>query len=347
MPNSQPVSTSVRTAITPSLWNNIVKDLSRMSSGAGGTITIAAGLLTVNPRAGEGYYLVANEAAAAIDDIDAISTGGSYSQSDGDIVSLRATLGNIAFLKNNTGNILTPNGVDYPITSSRITSLRYTNASVWMVMSEGSRKLGIPTSVYRITVSTSSQDLVPYVATGIKVKQIYIKNTSTTVTALFTLTISTGGIPFVIPINLAPGERWILDFPIYLSPTMKITLLSNITCTAKAVAACEETEGSAASVVVAFTGTSYTQIIAVPSGHSYSIQGFLARNNDVTTETIGIQEQNASAGVIAAESRTLAPDNVWMNGENFVLIGGQFFMACHGTAAKIGTILVSYREVAA
>lgn len=102
MPNSSLLVVKTKASLT--LFNNLVRDAWHLISVTGGTKTIAAGVIVIDPSAGEGHYKIATEGGAASDGLETI-TGGA----DGDIITLEmATAGQVPTLKNGTGNILLP-----------------------------------------------------------------------------------------------------------------------------------------------------------------------------------------------------------------------------------------------
>ena len=87
--------------------NNVRLDAIRLLAMAGANKTVAAGAVTLAPVAGEGFYKIDTEGAAATDDLDTISGGAA-----GDVVALMAvSAARVVSLRNGAGNIVLPGSV--------------------------------------------------------------------------------------------------------------------------------------------------------------------------------------------------------------------------------------------
>jgi hypothetical protein len=338
MPNLEQISE--RTALTIPLFNNIVKDATRLLSVSGSGLTISSGSITVAPMAGEGSYVVANEGSVAADDLDTI-TGGAA----GDIITLKMTSGQVATLKNGTGNISTPGGTDFALSETLITMLRY-NGAVWEVMGGGGSSGDQVSNTSYLTLTTSYQTLVSAPASGVRrIGAIELTNNDASVTPIFYIKIVRSGVDYMeIPVNIGPSQWLYIEFPFNLLPTDHIEAKISATCDAQASASFAL--GSGGMALVNFSGTSFTDVLTIPSGKKYAIIGILIESYYTASAIVGIQIEDGSAMKKKLKQKLLsAVTNYNPNIEKIVLPEAWKISVKHGNASATGSAVVCWEEV--
>jgi hypothetical protein len=204
---------------------------------------------------------------------------------------------------------------------------------------------GVSNASAVLTPTTSYQTLVAAPSSAIRrVSQIIMKNYDAAVTAVFSIKIVRSGSDYnIISISLAPGEKFVLEFPFLLDTDTSIQGKVDVTCTGRIIASYIPFAGEMA--LATFTGTGWATVLTVPASHAYEMLGFVITNTDTTSQNIVIQILDASSNVIDYETRTLAPGANWFYGMTPVLLAGYKFQVKHGAASKTGAALVSYLEV--
>jgi hypothetical protein len=336
--NTDLVSTSVRTPLTPPLFNGLRNDAARQLSMDGAAKTVASGAVTVAPSDGEGFYSVDTEGGAGADDLDTINGGVS-----GDIINLiLANVAHVVKLKHATGNISLPGGADLSLTADMAVTLRH-NGSVWMIVGGAGGGVFTPTETAFLTLSTSYQDLVAAPASGVyQVSSIVLSNEDATVGTDFYLKVIRSAVDYVpIQIFLNAGERLLLAFPWKLDTNTKIQAKVGATCAGHAVASYGIWAGAAA--VLNFTGTAW-QTIFTASKKSV-IEGACLVNNEATTQTLGLQVIDGSSNVKMLMTKTLTQGSAWFIDPAIDLPIGYALQTKQGAASKVGSAFVPYKEL--
>jgi hypothetical protein len=198
-----------------------------------------------------------------------------------------------------------------------------------------------------LTPNTGYQTLVAAPTTGCKrVNQIMMKNIDASVGADFFIKIVRSATDYtVIKIYLAAGEKLLLEFPFILSTTTSIEAKVSASCTARFIASWVVFPGGMG--LTTFTGTSWADVLTVPTAEAYSLLGMVITNTDTSTQTISVQVIDGSSNVIHSDSRLMGPGSNWVSGFNLVLSAGYKVQVKHGAASKTGAAAVSYLPVPA
>lgn len=302
--------------------------------------TISSGVLTVTAQ--NGFVTVSPETGDS-DDLVTIS-----GLADGDMVALICAAGKSITVKNGTGNLITPDGADLLLSEKYAYVFRYNGTDCRVVGGGGASGGGLElaeVSAY-LNLGTSYADLVAAPGGGArKVKEISMTNEDASVTTdfWFKLIKSTTDY-FIFKFTLAPGEKFVLEFPIYLDSTMSIQAKVTATATGRATAAYVDVS-KGATAVVNFSGTSFTDLVTVATGKTYSVLGFAMVNTDTTTQDCSWQFITSGAAVKQLNVRTLAPSSSYFSETQLVLAAGEKCQVAQGAASKTGSALISYEEV--
>jgi len=197
-----------------------------------------------------------------------------------------------------------------------------------------------------LNLGTSYADLVAAPASGVrKVKEISMTNEDASATTDFWFKIVKSSVDyFIFKFTLAPGEKFVLEFPFYLDSTMSIQAKVTATVTGRATAAYVDIS-KGAMAVVNFSGTSFTDLVIVTTGKTYTVLGFALVNTDVDTQTCSWQFITSGAAVKQLNTRTLPPSSSYFSEAQIVLTAGEKCQVAHGAASKTGSALISYEEV--
>jgi hypothetical protein len=301
---------------------------------------ISSGTLTVTAQ--NGYVTVSPESGDS-DDLATIS-----GLSNGDMVALIAAAGMSITVKHGTGNLVTPDGADMLLSANYAYIFRYNGTDCRVVGGGGAGGGGLElaeVSAY-LNLGTSYADLVAEPAGGVrKVKEISMTNEDASVTTDFWFKIVKSSTDyFIFKFTLAPGEKFILEFPIYLDSTMKIQAKITASATGRATAAYLDVS-KGATAVVNFTGTSFTDLATVASGKTYTALGFAMCSTDTSTQDCSWRYLTSGAAVRQLNTRTLPPSSSYFSEAQVVLTVGEKCQVAHGAASKTGSALISYEEV--
>lgn len=200
------------------------------------------------------------------------------------------------------------------------------------------------TSAY-LTPTTSYQALVAAPPSGVRrVNQIVMKNINASVSTTFFIKLVRSGTDYiVVQIQLAPGEKFVLDFPWILAMTDSIQAKVAATCSGLIEAGYVSWVGGMG--LANFTGTSWANLLTVPEGSNYSLLGLIIQNSCARTQTVSLQVIDGSSVVKYSDSKSLIPGAVWVLGLNVVIGAGWKVQVKHGAASFTGSAMASWIEV--
>ena len=204
---------------------------------------------------------------------------------------------------------------------------------------------GVPNNSVYLTPTTSYAELVAAPASGVKqVNQIVMKNTDASVTTVFYLKLVISASDYiVVSIQLAPGEKFMLNFPWILDANSSIQAKVGATCDGLIEAGTIVFVGGMGAAN--FSGTAWEDLLTVAAASAYATLGMILQNSYTTTQTVSVQVIDDAAAVMFTDSKTLSPGAVWVFDLNLVMAAGWKIQVKHGAASYTGSALVSYLEV--
>jgi hypothetical protein len=317
--------------------------LGQLRANSGGTKTISTGAITVAPRTDDAaFYLVAAESGTA-DDLTSISGG-----AEDDIIILKADAGDTITLVPGTGSGALTFDSTVTLEGEDLVMLRHDGTDWSIVGGSGSGGGGseTPSGGGYIDISTSYQTLVAAPsANRRKVFGLTFINQDSSVTTEFYFKLVKSAVDyFEMPVQLAPGEMFILDFPIILDTNSSLQVKAADTVDGAATATYVD-NAKEYSAFVAITGATWQDVLNLGASDEYVVRNVAIINNQSTQEDMGIRVYDGVSVAKFSITRTVPANSAYFLEIDLWLANSYELEVQHSTAAYDGDCIVMYEVV--